>query len=188
MARAKDEMYEVLEDSPANVSLADLVRALQALKGSDDETLKKRAQYEAEAHVRLTKRENETHPGISVFNPQGERDHPKPELKCRMFWVGFPLEKDALTPTEIALLNQVEEVGKFSFTRTDGSPDTMVIEGERDANGDWAKLEFIFPARGDKKNNLPSMVSMLREVLGLGTVEAALLKRVAELEAALKTA
>ena len=175
MAKSSDDIQ--------TLTVADLVTALRELKGNDDDTLKKRAEYEAEAHRRLTKRENEFSPGVSVFNPKGERDHPKPELRCKMFWLGYPLQKDQLTPEEVDLLNRVNETGKFPFTRSDGSQDACTITGETDTSGKWTKLEFSFRCKGDYKNNLPPMTSMLREILGLGTVEEELRKRIAELEA-----
>lgn len=182
MARRETE-YE-LQD-PAQVSLVDLVAALKALKGEDEETLKKRAQYEAEAHQRLQERENKVHPGISAFNPSGDQKAPKPDLKCRMFWVGYPLEKEGLTPAEVDLLNRVERTGTFSFQRTDGSRDTVTVMGEKDPMGAWSKLEFFFPCKGDHRANLPSMVSMLRDILGMESIEAELQKRVDALEARL---
>lgn len=189
MAKRTDDGIVEVMDEPSNISLRDLVLALKALKGDDEDTLQKRAKYEAEAHHRLTKRENETHPGVSAYNPLGDVAHPRPDLKCRMFWIGYQLEKDSLTREEIDLLNLIDETGKVPFTRADGSRDELVITGERNAMGGWERLEFMFPARGEKKHNLPSMTSMLREALGLESIEAELRKRVARLESQLaKTA
>jgi hypothetical protein len=170
-------------EEPQGLTLNDLIVALQALKGNDDESLKKRAQYEAEAHQRLTKRENDPAPGVSVYNPKGERDFPKPDLKCKMLWVGFPLQKDQLTPQEVDLLNRIDTIGDFPFHRADGSLDTCSISGERDANGKWTQIAFSFRCKGDDRHNLPTMTAMLREILGLGTVEDELKQRIAELEA-----
>ena len=157
----------------AGMSIADLVDALRAATGNDDDSLQRRAKYEAEAHARLTRRENERHPGISVYsNPKGDLADPKPNLKCKMFWVGYPLEKDTLTPDEVTWLNHVEQAGteaaplEVPFTRTDGSTDTMCIWGEKDTHGQWQRLLFNFKCQGQHKHNLPSMVAMLREVLG----------------------
>lgn len=183
---AKEIEYEVSEvpkKRTQDISLADLVAALQALKGDDDETLKKRAKYEAEALARIQGIENKQHPDKSVYNPEGERDHPRPDLKCRMTWLGTTLEKNTLSRTEIDLLNQVERVGTYVFRRTDNALETMHVTGERDANGQWLKLAFVFDARGDKKHNLPPMTTILKAILGQDSEEAELRKRIAELEA-----
>lgn len=171
------------EKGTGTVALADLVKALQQFKGDDDETMRKRAEIEAEAIARLQRRENTQHPDVSVFNPQGERDHPRGRLKCKMFWVGYELERDALSAEEIDLLNRINQVGSFPFHRTDGSREQLVIDGTRNANGQWERLTLTFNAKGDRRHNVPPLATILREALGLGTLEDDLRKRIAELEA-----
>ena len=146
------------------LSIEDLILALKAATGNDDESLKKRAEYEAEAHKRLNKRENEQHPGLSVYsNPKGDVLDPKPDLKCKMFWVGYDLRTDTLTPEEVRLLN-LAKPGMFQFKKTDGAVETITITGKQTADGSLERLEFHFPCRGDNRHNLPSMVSLLREI------------------------
>ena len=162
----KDESGDV-----QGLSIADLVTALRALKGEDDETLKKRAQYEAEAHRRLDETENKTHPGISAYSyPEGDVARPKAPLKCEMFWVGYPLDLSNLTPLEAELLNRAD-IGEFTFERTNGSVEKLTVTGETDAKGRLRKLLFNFPCRGDNSRDLPSMSTMLRQAFGLPTAE-----------------
>lgn len=169
-----------------NLSLSDLVAALKAATGNDDDSLKKRAEYEAEAHKRINKRENEQHPGISVYSyPEGDIAHPKPALKCKMYWVGYDLHTDTLTPEEVRLLN-LAKPGEFQFHKTDGSLSTLTVTSKALADGSLERLEFQFPCRGDNRHNLPSKVSMLTEVYDRGNDERArLLKEVDELKALL---
>src|SRR5690349_17835207 len=48
------------------------------------------------------------YPAISAFNPKGEKDAPRPDILGEVFWLGFLLQKEELTPAEIALVNQLE--------------------------------------------------------------------------------
>ena len=137
--------------------------ALAGPRQDSDEFLKKQAQYQAEATKRAMRPENEQHPGVSVFRPQGRDD--TLQLKCKMFWVGFPLEADNLTAEEIALLNQVDAVGEFLFHKTDGSPAKFTITGEKNALGQWTRLLLHFSCRGSDRHNQPGMIALLREVL-----------------------
>lgn len=171
------------DDEPEALTIKDLIQALQALRGDDDETLQKRAKYEAEAHARLQRKENETHPGISVYNPQGERDHPHPDLKCKIFWCGYPEQKETLTGEEIALLNQLDEPGEFLFHKTDGSVEKAIVSGEKDARGQWVRLLINFPCQGDNRHNLPTKVALLREILKQTTPEDDLRAELARLRA-----
>ena len=148
----------------AGLSLEDLVLALKAASGNDDDSLKKRAEYEAEAHKRVNERENKQHPAISVYsNPLGDIADPKPPLKCKMFWVGYDLRTDTLTPEEVRLLN-LAKAGDFQFHKTDGSISTLKVTSGAMNDGSLERLEFHFPCRGDNRHNLPSMTAMLREV------------------------
>lgn len=159
---AKGPDYEV---TAPQLSLGDLVAALQALKGTDEETLKKQAELQAQAIAALNPRENRQSPEVSVFNPEGDITAPRPELKCRMTWLGTHLDKTTLKKEEIQLLNAVERVGEYTFQRTDDTPEKLTVTGEKDANGQWQRLQFVFDARGDKKHNLPSMTAILRTIV-----------------------
>jgi hypothetical protein len=50
--------------------------------------------------------ENALHPDVSWYNPEGERDHPRPPLKRPAYFLGSPLEQGALSTEEIQLLNR----------------------------------------------------------------------------------
>lgn len=158
-----EQLREIVHGGSANI--ADLLKQQQA---SFDE---------------LHPRENKTPPKISAFNPAGDRDHPKPKLKCEMLWVGYPLEEKGLTRDEIELLNRAD-IGAYTFMRTDGMPDTLKIEGEADARGRMTKLKFYFPCKGDNRMNLPGMAAMLRSAFGLASVEQ---DEIAKLKAELAT-
>lgn len=53
--------------------------------------------------------ENRLHPDVSDYNPDGERDHPRPALNRPCYFLGMPLDASTLTKGEILLLNSVTE-------------------------------------------------------------------------------
>jgi hypothetical protein len=143
------------------------------------------AEATAAAQERAANPSNKTHPAISAFSyPEGDVARPKPPFKCEMFWVGFPLEIEMLTPEEVILFN-LAVPGEFQFARIGDQPGIksgkLTITGTTAADGKLARLEFIFPCRGDEKNLLPGMVSMLRDAVGLPTKAAELEAEVAML-------
>lgn len=166
-------------DKPvASIPVADLIEALRALKGEDDATLQKRAQYEAEAHARLTKRENEQGTGLSAYRPDGS---PTVPLKCEMFWVGFPMDPDLLSAEEVALFNQVDTDGEFLFHRTDGSQEKLTVKIDRKASGEPRRMEFFFACRDQLRHNLPSTAAILREAYGFPSADQQELARLRSL-------
>lgn len=178
------------DDTPATatLSIADLIAALKASSGNDDESMRKRARFEAEARKLLEEDENRTHPGISAYSyPEGDRAAAAAgkvkQLKCQMFWVGYPLDVDNLTPTEVDLLNAASG-GVYHYTKSDGSRETLTVKPSFGHNGALDKLEFTFPCRGDLRHNQPGMVALLREALGIGgPTQDALLAELAKLQA-----
>jgi hypothetical protein len=167
------------DDALTQLSREDLIAVIRAASGNDDETLKKQAQFMAEANKKALRPENETHPGKSVYNPLGDVEFPRPPLKCQMFWVGYDIQPENLKREEIELLN-LATPGTYHFHRTDGSPETMTVTGRSNPDGSLERLEFQFPCKGENKGNLPTLVAHLRECFGLGNTEDALAKALAE--------
>lgn len=130
------------------------------------------AQMSADAQERAANPSNKTHPAISVFsNPLGDREHPRPDLKCPMFWIGYPIEKDTTTAEEIQLLN-LAEPGLFAFKRIDGrTTETLTITGERDPAGHVSRLLFTFPIAENRDTLPPTMAAMLRQAFKVKTAE-----------------
>lgn len=176
-----DAITEVRAADPAALTLADLVAALRMANGNDDESMRKRAAFEAEAYKRLEREENTEHPGISVYsNIEGDRINPKPPLKCPMFWVGYDERVETLTPEEVDLFNDAEP-GEFQYHKTDGTLETLTVTAQRGPAGLISKLDFHFPCRGENRNNQPTKAAMLRETQGKRTREQELLAEIAAL-------
>ena len=139
----------------------------------------------AAAQDRMLHPDNREHPGISCYShPEGDLKRPRPELKVSMTWVGYPLSTDTLAWYEIDLLNRAEP-GEYRFTRTDRSQDTMTIRADRDVLGGVTKLHFVF-LTAERRDTLPSMVSMLREAFAVKSPEQEELERLRTELAALK--
>lgn len=180
--------FEKDTEDVQGLSLADLVAALKAATGNDEESLKRQAQYQAEAYARLEKKENTEHPQISVYSyPEGNIAHPKPHLACPTYWINSDESEDVLTPQEILLMNEVPP-GDYAFHRLGdraGFPSgKLAVKGERGNNGALNKKSFIFDCDRDAVKLLPDRVSMLRDALGKGTREQELLAEIAALKAA----
>ena len=145
--------------------------------------------------ITKTHPENVEHPGISVYShPEGDRVHPKEDLHCKMFWIGYELNTDTLRPDEIALLNRVQP-GEFRVTKADGTCIPFRITAKQsdklgeDGRPTVEQLSMWFPCKGDQRDNHLSMTSYLQQVLGdkLPTIQEALAE-LAKLKAELAAA
>jgi len=178
-----------VETAPApkdgNTSLAEaLLEALARLQppapvGLSADQLQEVLAHNAQATRKALRPENERHPDVSAFNPEGERDHPRPKLARKAFFAGIELKEDELTRAEIELLN------RFSHA-------CHARNGQWKAEiRDGALLLSVPAATTDDRMDLPNGLSLiLRELLGgEKAVDAeSLAQRVAELEAKLAAA
>ena len=110
--------------------------------------------------------ENRFDQGISVFNPLGEVKFPRPDLKCKMYWVGYKLDKVCLTRAEIEALNAAKQ-GDYRVTKADGRTVPFTITDTQDLAGKLEKRVIHFPCKNieDRMNHMP-MLSYLREAAG----------------------
>lgn len=158
------------------------------------DVMKEVVTVQADAHKAAMKeiaerdqRDDLNYPRKSVFSyPEGDKARPRPELKCPMLWVGGAIDYDTTTASEIEYLNQYEP-GDYTFKRTDGvTTEKLTVTGERTAAGKVSKLSFAFPTK-EQRDTLPTMVSILRDGLGIKSPMedqiARLLAKVAALEA-----
>lgn len=163
------------------VTLEDLVEAFRGMGGNgiSKDDLKEVMESNSEGMRRALKPENAFHPDISSFNPDGEKDHPRPALRRKTLWIGVPLQRDELTKEEITLFNSVEH----NLTARNG---TWTAE----LKNAGLELHINFPnATVDERMDLPSMRAVMTELLGgdRAVDTDSLLARVAELEKKLAT-
>jgi len=142
----------------------------------------------AEAIRRSQDPSNPFAPNVSVFNPRGERDHPRPALKCRMF-LPWEAEVESLTREEIELLNLLEP-GEYFIKRNDESRILITIAATTNPNnGRFDKLLMNSETgfNNDYHWLIPPLRNMLRQILAQrpGTKVAAAAVRTTEEELAL---
>lgn len=105
-------------------------------------------------------------PDISVFNPRGERDHPRPQLKCRMF-LPWEAERESLTREEIELLNLLEP-GEFYVQRNDESRIMVTVAGTTNPNTsrpDRILMNSETALNNDYHALMPPLRKWLRQIL-----------------------
>ncbi len=133
--------------------------------------------------IQQTKRhENTETPGVSVFNPLGDRDNPRPGLKCKMFLAtqdpntsavrpAFPFEDDDLTAYEQIALNTLEP-WQGVINLLDGSQIKVSLVPTYNAITDTLeKLAVVIPARviekgSHIKNMVPSLTNIVEQITG----------------------
>jgi len=126
--------------------------------------------------------ENKFAPDVSDFNPLGERAHPRPALKCEMFYGSidpktkavsrtYPLLQEDLTAAEIVALNTLEPQNTH-ITLHDGATIKFAIVPEHDpATDELRRLILCVPqsviGKGSAlKNMLPGLVRIVAQVTG----------------------
>lgn len=160
----------------------------KASQGADVSTaLEQMTKTLAELTTR-TMPENRRANGISAYShPEGDYEHPKTPLKCAMYWVGYPLTIETLTPPEIESLNALVP-GDYRVTKGNGNQIPFTVEGKRTQSGALESLWVRFPCAGDQSTDHRSMSDYCLEAMGhkvptltellaeLATVKAALAK------------
>lgn len=118
------------------------------------------AEISATAAAKAKKPENIVHPGKSVYSyPEGEVAHPKPFLKCRMYFASSPMERVTMTPAEVEAANSLTP-GHYRVTKMDGSTAVIEIRGQVNSNQELDRLWILFP-EGDTDKNLYPGLSIL---------------------------
>ncbi len=124
---------------------------------------------------------------VSAFNPQGQKDHPMPPLKCEVWmpWQQTPA-LHAFTYEEVELLNRLQP-GEYKIELNNGEIETVAVVGQ--INRVTNKLEKLTFSRGwdedsrsytalftrENRQYFPALTNMLRQMLRgeAGMAEAA---------------
>ena len=119
----------------------------------------------AQAFKQANQRENPAAPMVSVFNPKGERDHPRPALRCKTFQNGIPMDHDTLTWEEIEALNALP-AGSFKVSKSNGQRITFDVKITRGLDGDSLdKVEISYPCKDEHRHDHRSLYDYCVEVL-----------------------
>jgi hypothetical protein len=183
MAKDKTDVAVETAAEPDAATKAILLLAerlqMQQPSGITDEQLEKILAGNAQATRKALRPEVENHPDVSDYNPNGERDHPRPKLLHKVFFSGMELEQDELKLGEIELFNKFTHscVARNGAWKADLRPGLKGGKGE---------LHISIPvATTDDRMELPNGMSLiLTELLGGAKAAdpASLAERVAELE------
>ncbi len=190
-AEAQMTPTETVTAPPADYAQALLMIAelLKQARETDNADIKARTAVDAERLLLERERamrempENKQPPLISVFNPLGDRDHPRPELRCKTLWCGTEVKGDVETVEELTLLNQLVP-GDFRVTKGNGEQIAFKVEARKDSAGKLEQVSVSFPCKGEHKTDHMSMAAYCRQALG-ETVQpvSELLSEVAALKA-----
>ena len=161
------------EPAPAAAPVApatltpDMIALIGAAVGAAvKETQASAAEVNADALKRALKPENTAAPMISVFNPAGDRDNPRPKLKALVtLFDGIPIDGTTDTVEEIELYNQLE-AGEYFVTRSDGTRMPFTVREIRNDLQQLQRINIQFPYRdeADRAGVLP-MIVWLRDVV-----------------------
>lgn len=135
--------------------------------GALREVLIETSKQTAGAMQKAMKPENTEHPEISVFNkPGGNRENPKTVLPFEFWYVGYPVHLFPETEhwRELELMAQVK-AGEFTVIRKDGTPMSVVVKGEKNANGATTKLSVEFAVSREEKWLVPPKSVLLYQIV-----------------------
>lgn len=170
----------VVASTPITMTLGDL-QAVMATVASGNAALAD-AVTKGIADAREPIPENKIGPGVSEANPLGDREHPRPGLKCK-FTYGtqdartkiihhtYPIEAQDLTVYEQIALNTLEPA-HATIKRLDGAPMKVSVVPERDpVTDDVIQMTIVVPtdvtAKGSQiKNMLPGVLSVVQQLTG----------------------
>lgn len=148
-------------DSSGQLATAMLMIA-EAMNGFRQATLDG-ANTVADVHRRGTSQENKWFPGISVFNLRGDKDYPRPTLKCAMF-LPWPAEPESLTREELELLNLLEP-GEYDVTLVDARKVRLSVTAEKHLNSDVvSKLTIAHPTAFNNEYHMLMPYNWIRQM------------------------
>lgn len=169
-----------------------MIQLSEGLKGIKEGQLQA-AQIIANMQRATTSPENKFVPDISAYNPRGEKDFPRPQLRCEylMPWPIKPGAAEELTREEIELLNLLQ-AGDHTVKRADGSkikvqvavitkydsdePSRVILTHETAFNNDHQRLMPHDWIRQLVQNN-PKTSMAAKAVLTMEEEEALILAR-----------
>lgn len=119
----------------------------------------------ATAFSKANRTENPSAPLMSVYNPRGERDHPRPRLRAKTLQNGVELQEDTLMWEEIEGLNALP-AGVWRVTKGTGNKIPFTVTFTRGADEDTIeRVDFHFPCKDEHRYDHRPLLDYLFEVL-----------------------
>lgn len=162
---------EAAEAAPAGIAptAEQWAQMMAVLSGNKEADMEVAATIHARAMKKALRPENEIAPDVSVYNPRGERDHPR-KKPSHIFMQGpypicSPQDYFTSTATEIALCEALRP-GDYMVTKADGSDVKVTIKTDLESNGTKPyRTTILMPmADDDQKANWVPLVQMLTEI------------------------
>ena len=150
----------------------DQLKELMAAAASGGQSLN--AQDLAKAFAQTQKRENVHAPMVSVFNPRGETDHPRPPFVARKVTQnGVELNTDLLAWEEIEAINALPP-GKWRVTKANGQKIPFKVEYVRGLDETTIeRLGFSYPCKDENAGDHRPLFDYCVEVVEASDVPKA---------------
>lgn len=167
--------------------IAMTLEQLQALLAANSASTQQNTQALADALTQGIKQaqpqrpSNEIAPDVSDANPLGERDHPRPGLKCkitlgimdpksRQIQPTYPFVAEDLTAYEQIALNTLSK-GEYQVKLYDGRPIKVQVVEEFDALDRLQRMVVIVPQHvtqkgSETRNMLPGPLALVQQMSG----------------------
>lgn len=119
----------------------------------------------AKAFAATQKRENPHAPMVSVYNPRGETEHPKPRLRAKTMQNGIELDQDTLTWEEIEALNALPP-GDFRVAKANGVKIPFAVQFTRGMDEDTIeRVDIHYPCKDEHRHDHRALVDYCLDVL-----------------------
>lgn len=126
----------------------------------------------AKAFSKASRPENPQAPMVSVYNPRGETDHPRPRLRAKTLQNGVELQEDTLTWEEIDALNTLPP-GEFRVTKGTGTKIPFSVKLTRGLDGEsLERVDIHYPCKDDNRYDHRPLLDYCFEVLESAGLEA----------------
>lgn len=119
----------------------------------------------AKAFSKASRPENPQAPMVSVYNPRGETDHPRPPLRAKTLQNGVELHTDTLTWEEIEALNALP-AGLWRVTKGTGSKIPFEVRFTRGADEDSIeRVDIHYPCKDEHRYDHRPLLEYCFEIL-----------------------
>ncbi|MCU0521422.1 MAG: hypothetical protein MUF84_12100 [Anaerolineae bacterium] len=119
----------------------------------------------ASAFAKANRHENPQAPMVSVYNPRGETNHPRPRLRAKTRQNGAELHEDTLMWEEIEALNALP-AGEFRVTKGTGNKIAFTVRMTRGADEESVEsVDIHFPCKDEHRYDHRPLMDYLFEVL-----------------------
>lgn len=165
LAAAMEAMAAKQATNATDPNVTDMMAKLAAALERVSEASIEGAKIQAAESRRIHRPSNDVVPMTSTLNPRGQRDFPKPPLKCVML-IPWLADYDSLTREEVQLLNLLEP-GTFVVRKMDGTKvkiDVQITYGLDEVTPSRLLMNHETAFNNDNHKWMPPLVDLLRQI------------------------